>query len=452
MRQPAPVMGRPPLGCFRCVWTEVSRVAALARVGDVEASWLLAGLDDAFALVAGRFFRREVRVRARACLSGLLSGLERKNGWSLAERAGEKAPDGMQRLFTTARWDQDLLRDDIRGYVTAALGDPDGVLIGDDTGFEKGGSCSAGVQRQYTGTAGKITNCQIGVFLAYASGKGRALVDRELYLPRSWTGDGGRLAAAGVPEGTAFRTKPQLLRLMIERAVAAGIPFGWVTADEAYGDNGPLRAFLEQEQIAYVLAVSRDHVVTTRAGRRRADDMAARVPRGAWQRLSCGDGAKGDRRYDWALIAASRPEISLLIRRSVSRPSELAFYLCHTPRPVPLGRLVKVAGARWAVEECFQAAKNEAALDHYQVRLYRAWYRYVTLAMLALAYLAVTRAALADDAGGTVNSANEIRRMFTAICTPPLGQQHARHWSRWRQRHQERTRHCHYQRQRQRDH
>ena len=250
-------MGRPPLGWFRCEWTELPGVAVLARVDDIEASRLAGGLDDAFALVAGRFFRREMRARARACVAGMLSGMERKTGWSLAEHAGEAGPDGMQRLFTAARWDADLVRDDVRGYVAAALGDPDGVLIGDDTGFEKKGACSAGVQRQYTGTAGKITNCQLGVFLAYAGPKGRALIDRELCLPRSWTGDDGRLAAAKVPDDTPFRTKPQLLRLMIERAAAAGIPFRWVTADEAYGDNGPLRAFLEERGIAYVLAVSR---------------------------------------------------------------------------------------------------------------------------------------------------------------------------------------------------
>jgi SRSO17 transposase len=427
-------------------------VASLARVDDIEAARLASGLDDAFALVAGRFFRREVRVRARACVAGMLSGLERKTGWSLAEQAGESTPDGMQRLFTTARWDQDGVRDDVRGYVTAALGDHNGVLIGDDTGFEKQGACSAGVQRQYTGTAGKITNCQLGVFLAYAGPKGRALIDRELYLPRSWTGDQARLAAAKVPDGTSFRTKPQLLELMIGRAIAAGIPFGWVTADEAYGDNGPLRAFLEGQQIAYVLAVSRDHVLTTPAGRCRADALAAQLPKGAWQRISCGDGAKGRRWYDWALIAADRPEICLLVRRSTGRPSELAFYLCHTPRPVPLATLVKVAGARWNVEECFQAGKNETGLDHYQVRLYKAWYRYVTLAMLALAWLAVTRASLAADNDTLATSANEIRRMFTALCGPPRDEQHARHWSRWRHRQQERARHCHYQRQRLKDH
>jgi SRSO17 transposase len=431
-------------------------VAVLARVDDIEAARLVSGLDEAFALVAGRFFRREVRLRARACVAGMLSGLERKTGWSLAEHAGEKSPAGMQRLFTAARWDENLVRDDVRGYVAAALGDPDGVLIGDDTGFEKKGTCSAGVQRQYTGTAGKITNCQLGVFLAYAGPKGRALVDRELYLPRSWAGDEARLAAAGVPDGTAFRTKPQLLRLMIERAAAAGIPFRWVTADEAYGDNGPLREFLEQEGIAYVLAVARDHLVATPTGPRRADILAAA---GTWHRVSGGNGAKGRRWYDWALFATTRPEICLLVRRSLTRPSELAFYLCHTPQPAPLAVLVKVAATRWCVEECFQAGKNEAGLDHYQVRLYKAWYRYVTLAMLALAWLAVTRAELAEPGqpgatadGSLTTSANEIRRLFTALCGPPADEKHTRHWSRWRHRHQEHARRCHYQRQRQQDH
>jgi SRSO17 transposase len=431
-------------------------VAVLARVGDIEAARLVSGLDDAFALVAGRFFRREVRLRARACVAGMLSGLERKTGWSLAEHAGEKSPARMQRLFTTARWDEDLVRDDVRGYVAAALGDPGGVLTGDDTGFEKKGLHSAGVQRQYTGTARKTPNCQPGVFRAYPSPKGRALIGRELYLPRSWTGDNGRLAAAGVPDGTAFRTKPQLLRLMIERAVSAGIPFSWVTADEAYGDNGPLRTFLEQEGIAYVPAVARDHLVATPTGPRRAGTLAAA---GAWHQVSGGNGAKGRRWYDWALFATTRPEISLPVRRSAARPSALAFYRCHTPRPASLAVLVKVAATRWCAAECFQAAKNEAGPGHYQVRLYKAWYRYVTLAMLVLAWLAATRAALAapGQPGGTLHSwlttsANEIRRLFTALCGPPPDEQHVRRWSRWRHHHQEHAQRCHYQRQRQQDH
>ncbi|MEV0597554.1 IS701 family transposase [Nonomuraea cavernae] len=362
------------------------------------AARLRAGLDAAFALVAGRFKRPEVRRRARLCIEGLLSGLERKNGWSLAEYAGERRPDGMQRLFNAAKWDVDGVRDDFRDYVVEHLGEPDGVLIGDDTGFEKKGTGSAGVQRQYTGTAGKITNCQIGVFLSYATTRGRAVLDRELYIPReSWIADLQRCQAAQMPGEIGFATKPQQLQAMIERAITAGVPFGWVSADEAYGDNGPLRRYLESKQVGYVLAVSCSHQITTGAGKIRADAMAKKIGKSGWQRLSCGDGAKGERRYDWALIATASPRHHLLIRRSISRPSELAFYLCHTPAPVPLARLIRVAGARWTIEECFQAGKNETGFDHYQVRLYPAWYRYMTLAMLALAFLAVTRAALIEE-------------------------------------------------------
>ncbi|MFI9589054.1 IS701 family transposase [Nonomuraea sp. NPDC052265] len=418
-----------------------------------------ADLDTGFALVAGRFQRPEVRRRARACIEGMLSGLERKNGWSLAEYAGETTPDGMQRLFNAAKWDVDGVRDDIRDYLMEHLGEHDGVLVGDDTGFAKQGDCSAGVQRQYTGTLGKVTNCQIGVFLAYASGRGRALLDRELYLPKdSWIARPERCAAAQIPEHVAFATKPQLLQAMIERALAAGVPFGWVTADEAYGDNGPLRRDLETNQIGYVLAVSRSHQITTGVGKARADVMAGRVPRSGWQRLSCGAGAKGERRYDWALIATDSPTHRLLIRRSLSNPSDLAFYLCHTPRPVPLQRLVEVAGARWTIEECFQTGKNEAAIDHYQVRLYPAWYRYITLAMLALAFLAVTRAALAREPTPSAAtdqpimiSANEIRRLFALLTRPPTNEEHILSWSYWRRRHQARARRSHYQRQRLKD-
>ena len=334
-----------------------------------------------------------------------------------------------------------------------------GVLVGDDTGFAKQGLCSAGVQRQYTGTLGKVTNCQIGVFLGYASGRGRAVLDRELYLPReSWIAQPERCAAAQVPEQAGFATKPQLLQAMIERVLAAGMPFGWVTADEAYGDNGPLRRFLEQHQLGYVLAVSRSHQINAGAGKVRADVMAAKVPKSGWQRLSCGPGAKGERRYDWALITTSSPAHRLLIRRSLSNPADLAFYLCHTPRPVPLQRLVQVAGARWTIEECFQTGKNEAAFDHYQVRLYPAWYRYITLAMLALAFLAVTRASLSPEPASPAGpgqlvaiSSNEIRRLFALLTRPLTNEEHILRWSRWRRRHQARARHSHYQRQRLKD-
>ncbi|MCG5215520.1 IS701 family transposase [Streptosporangium sp. KLBMP 9127] len=324
----------------------IRTVAALARLEQIDAGWLRTGLDDAFALVAGRFKRREVRLRARACLHGLLSGLERKNGWTLAEYSGDRTPDGVQRLFSTARWDVDGVRDDVRDYVLTHLGDARGVLTGDDTGFQKRGAGSAGVQRQYTGTAGKITNCQIGVFLAYAGPRGRALIDRERYLPASWLNDPGRCAVAKAPEPARFATKPQLLQAMIERAVAAGVTFAWVSADEAHGGNGPLRRFMESRRIGYVLAVSCDHQITTGLGKVRADRVAAWLPAGAWQRMSCGDGSKGRRWYDWALVATTSPAHRLLIRRSACNPAELAFFLSYSPSPAPLAELVAVSGSR----------------------------------------------------------------------------------------------------------
>jgi SRSO17 transposase len=361
----------------------------------------MAGLEELFAeVVAPFFYRREPRLRARSYLLGLVSGLERKNGWTLAEFAGEATPDGMQRLLNAAVWDADAVRDALRGYVARHLGSRDGVLVIDDTGFEKSGVCSAGVQRQYTGTAGKITNCQIGVFLSYASPCGRALVDRELYVPKSWFADVERCAAAGIPAERRFATKPQLAKVMIARAVAAGLPFGWVTGDEFYGDNGPLRAWLEAERIRYVLAVSCDHRIDVGGGKKiRADRLARTIPSRAWQRMSCGVGSKGDRLSDWALADAGEPDHYLLVRRSISKPGELAYYRCFAPGGVGLAALVRVAGSRWSIETCFQGGKNETALDHYQVRKHIAWNRHVTLAMAAHAWLAVTAARAADAAG-----------------------------------------------------
>jgi SRSO17 transposase len=374
----------------------MDRAAAVGpSVGDVDPAGWLDRLDDLFGRVlAPAFTRREPRLRAWSYLLGLTSGLERKNGWTLAEFAGDRTPDGMQRLLNAAVWDEDEVRDRLIGYVAAELGDPGGVLIADETGFLKSGRQSAGVQRQYTGTAGKITNCQIGVFLAYAvPARGRrVLIDRELYLPRSWREDEGRCAAAGIPGELEFATKPALAQKMVERAIKAGLPFAWFTADEAYGDNGKLRDWLQGAGIAYVVAVACDTQVPAGAGRMiRADQLAAQVPARGWQRMSCGPGSKGERLYDWALAGADHGR-HLLIRRSLSS-GELAYYLCWSPRQAGLAELVAVAGARWAVEECFQAAKNETALDHYQVRKHTAWYRHVTLAMCAHAWLAVTAAA-----------------------------------------------------------
>ena len=269
------------------------------------AAWV-AGLDDLFALVAGRFGRVEPRRRARAYVRGLLAPLAVKNGWTLAEAAGDATPDGMQRLLNAAAWDADGVRDDVRGYVARHLGSADGVLVVDETGFIKKGTRSAGVQRQYSGTAGRIENCQLGVFLAYAAPNGRALIDRELYLPKSWTDDRDRCRAAGVPDDVQFATKPELARAMLGRALDAGMPAAWVTADEAYGRDGKFRAWLEQRRVGYVVAVDSRQAIAGDAGTSRADALAAHAPDQAWKRRSCGNGSKGPRVFDWA--AATLPE------------------------------------------------------------------------------------------------------------------------------------------------
>jgi SRSO17 transposase len=349
-----------------------------------------AGFEDMFALVAGRFAQVESRRRARMYVLGLLSGTERKNSWTIAEAAGDLTPDGMQRLLNFYSWDADAVRDDLRGYVLNHLGDPSGVMVADETGFLKKGIKSAGVQRQYSGTAGRIENCQLGVFLTYVSGKGRALIDRELYLPASWTTDLDRCLEAGIGEEVQFATKPQLAQCMLQRALDAGAIFGWFTADEAYGDNPGLRAYLEDQDINYVMAISCDQRFCTPTGRLRADELAALAPTRGGQRLSAGQGSKGQRLYDWLLIDPAADDHQLLVRRSISKPSELAYYICHSRTPAPLVELVRVAGSRWGVEETFQFAKNETGLDHYQVRKYHAWYRHLTLSMLAAAFLAVT--------------------------------------------------------------
>jgi SRSO17 transposase len=370
---------------------------------DEDLALWVAGLDDLFALVSVRFPRVEPRLQARAYVRGLLAPLASKNGWTLAEAAGNKTPDRMQRLLNRASWDADGVRDDVRGYVARHLGDAGGVLVVDETGFVKKGASSAGVQRQYSGTAGRVENCQLGVFLAYASPKGRALVDRELYLPKSWTDDRDRCRDAGVPDDVQFASKTDLARLMLGRALDAGMPAAWATADEAYGKDGGLRGWLEQRRLAYVVAVPKSQAVAGDAGKSRADVLTADAPQQAWKRRSCGNGSKGPRVYDWA--AATLPAGGteppgwsrfLLVRRSTAPNAkgelELAYYLCAAPAGTADEELIRVAGARWAVEECFQAAKNEAGLDHYQVRRYDAWYRHATLAVLAHAYLAVTAA------------------------------------------------------------
>ena len=365
-------------------------VAEVARWAD--------GTEEMHQHIAGRFRRPEPRRRALAYLRGLLSPVERKNGWQLKEQAGDATPDGVQRLLYNYQWDADLIRDDLRSYVIEHLADAGAVLAVDETGFLKKGDKPVGVQRQYSGTAGRIENCQVGVFLAYASVNGRTLLDRELYLPQVWAEDLERRREAGVPEGVSFRTKPRLAQLMLERAVESGIPFAWVAGDEVYGNDRNLRLWLEREDVPHVLAVKRSEKLWALTDRGplqvRADRLASGVEECAWVR--CSAGAKGPRVYDWATVDI-RPLREpgkghwLLARRSLANPGELAYYVCYGPAGTTLEELARVAGTRWAIEECFEEAKGQVGLDHYEVRRWDGWYRHITLAMLAHAYLSVIK-------------------------------------------------------------
>lgn len=356
------------------------------------------GLDEVLVRIAVRFGRAEPRRRAGAYLRGLLAPVERKNGWQLAEAAGDASPDGVQEFLSRVRWDADAVRDDLQTYVADHLGDPDAVLVLDETGFLKKGTKSAGVQRQYTGTAGRIENAQVGVFLGYAGRHGQALIDRGLYLPRSWTDDRARCRAAHVPDDVTFATKPALGLAMLERARGAGLPFAWIAGDSVYGGDRALRRWAEDHRIGYVLTVTSGQRLAMRPVAEWLADQVEARPEDApsvWQRLSAGDGAKGPRLYDWACLpyrgAAPGFQCALLVRRSLADPDETTFYLTHAPTGTPLGDLVRIAGRRWTIESCFEQAKGEVGLDQYEVRSYPGWHRHVTLAMLAHAYLAVLR-------------------------------------------------------------
>jgi SRSO17 transposase len=363
------------------------------------------GLDLLQRRIAPRFRRAEVRGRAKRYLAGLLDQVERKNGWQMAEHLGEAGPQGVQRMLNAADWDAEAVRDDLQTYVIENLGDPTGVLIVDETGFLKKGTKSAGVQRQYSGTAGRIENCQIGVFLSYASPKGRTFLDRALYLPQGWAEDAERRQAAGIPETVEFATKPELARRMLEHAFAAAVPASWVTGDEIYGDDPELRHWLEAERRSYVLAVSCNHSLWHRGQQERADALVAELPATAWAILSAGEGAQGERLYAWACLQLPYESPSgmrhwLLVRRSLSDPGDRAYYRVFGPADETVAHFVQVAGLRWAIEASFEEAKGVVGLDHYEVRQWLAWYRQITFALLAHAYLAVTRAQAVEPAKG----------------------------------------------------
>jgi len=369
--------------------------ALQARAADAE-------LEAVAEQLRPRFRRRAAHHHAGAYLRGLLGDVERKNGWQLAEHAGYQHPRTIQRVLDRSVWDADEVRDDLRALAVEYFGDPDGVLVVDETGFIKKGTKSCGVARQYSGTAGRIENCQIGVFLGYASPTGRAGIDRALYLPKAWTQDAERRVAAGVPEAVDFRTKPQLALEMIERALEAGVPAKWVVADEVYGSDGKLRRALEARDQAYVLAVKRNTMPTTwppyaPPGQVTVSAVAAALAPEAWQRLSCGDGAQGERIYDWACVPL-RPALrsgwvhALLVRRHPTEPDEVAYYLVYAPVGTPLAEIVRAAGCRWTIEDVFKLGKRQAGLDDYEVRSWTGWHRHTALALLALAILAVVAA------------------------------------------------------------
>ena len=411
-----------------------------------------AAKQELLARVASRFGRVETRHRFAGFLAGMLADLPRKNCWTIAEHAGDSSPHGMQHLLNKAVWDTDKVAADLRDYVVEHLGEPDGVLVADETGDLKKGQHTVGVQRQYTGTAGRIENAQVAVYLTYTSRVGHAMIDRELYLPHSWAEDPQRRTEAGVPAEVEFATKPALATAMITRAVQAGVLARWVTADEVYGADPDLRARVEELGLGYVLAIGSNRRVRTHGGAMRVDDIAAALPEHCWQRYSAGAGAKGPRLYDWAWITLVESERAgqhgLLIRRHPGH-GELAFYRCYSPNPVGLPELVRVAGARWSVEESFQAAKGLAGLDEHQVRRWTSWRRWTLIAMLAHALLAVLAAAerARDPApdGLIPLTCNEIARLINRLVLDP-----ARHlvnaltWTHWRRRHQHRAQASHY--------
>jgi SRSO17 transposase len=440
--------------------TEDHAVAAGHSVDEIDPACWQEVWEELWGRVAGRFGRADLRWRAKAFVRGLLADLPRKNCWTIAEHGGDPTPDGMQHLLARAVWDHDAVRDEVRSWAVEHLGAPEATLVVDETGDLKKGTTTVGVQRQYTGTAGRVENAQVAVYLVYASQAGHAIIDRELYLPKRWTDDPDRLAAAGVPEQVGFATKPELAARMLARALDAGVPASWVTGDEVYGASTRLRVELEARGVGYVLAVACHHPVRFGGATWRVDELLTKVPARAWQCVSAGAGAKGHRLYDWAFVRLDHDPPApadqagrhwLMVRRNRTT-GELAYYRCWTPRPTPLAVLVKVAGTRWRVEQRIQTSKGLCGLDQHQVRCWCSWYRWVTLAILAHAFLVVAAATQHTRHPPPPEllplSCNEVSHLFAGLAIRPLGDRdHRLRWSLWRRRHQARARTRHYRRQ-----
>lgn len=430
---------------------KTKRTAALTAAFSIDPDRWLDEFGALMDRIRPRFARYESARHAAGLTLGLLSNLERKNCWTIAEQRGDVTPYGLQHMLSRASWDEDGVAADVRDYVTTAFADADAVLVVDETGDLKKGVATVGVQRQYTGTAGRIENSQVAVYLTYAGARGHALIDGRLYLPKSWTEDPGKLARAGVPDNVEFATKPALALEMIAAALDAGVSASWVAGDEVYGADSGLRSVCRDQGIGYVLNVACNHHVVT-AGCR-VDALAAGTPASAWQRLSAGDGSKGPRMYSWLRIdinSALPGHEWIMVRRNDST-GKLAYYRCWSPRPVSLSALVGVAGRRWTIEESFQAAKGQAGLDEHQVRTWTSWRRWVILSMLAMAFLAVTCANERDHTptpqGLIPFTLNEIRRLFDRLTlTRTATDDTIWAWSLWRRKHQATARSCHYRR------
>jgi len=367
--------------------------------------WALA-LRDVKARIRPLFTQERVASSASQFLDGLLGNEPRKTGWMRAEAASDPGPWRQQAILGRGRWDADDLRDIVRDYALETLADDEAVLVIDETGFLKQGKASCGVARQYTGSAGKITNCQIGVFAAYVSRHGHAFIDRALYLPKEWTDNRKRLKAAHVPEDVDFATKPQIARKMIAQAVRAKVPFGFVAADSVYG-TGSIETMLRKAGKGYVLGVAANHVFHSWSQKQvvggTAAEIAQNLPKSAWRRLSAGEGTKGPRLHDWAYLELADLDADeynssligtwtrgMLIRRHIA-DGDLAFFSTWCPKGTPMKKLVSVEGHRWAIEDSFETAKNEFGLDHNETRSWHGWHRHVSLVMLAFAMMAVIR-------------------------------------------------------------
>lgn len=380
-------------------------------------------LEGMRAFIAPAFKRSEQRASAGAFIDGLLSGVERKTGWMLAEEAGLARPYRIQSLLGRSSWSADTLCERVRSYAIEALGDPDGVLVVDETGFLKKGVHSVGVGRQYSGTAGRIENCQIGVFASYASRWGHALIDRQLYLPKAWANDPERRAKAHVPEDVAFATKPAIACEMVARLLDEGAPCAFVLADAVYGSDHRFRRMLEDRGQPYVLAVRSNHtlrfleewaLVQTDPA-----TMISELPTEAWQPLSAGEGAKGQRLYDWAWVPLRHQTAEgfsrwLLARRSLRDPQNIAYYFAHARTGTTLAELAAAAGLRWTIEECFLRAKDDLGLDHCEARSWHGWHRHMSLVMAAAAFLARVTADQRRAAYGKRNETSPRRQIAAA--------------------------------------